>query len=84
LLLFTQQLPRRFGSGLHVQNPLQRRQRVGVITNGTLHRRHYVVSMIGTDERQDTLRLMLAITLLLEKSFKEATGNLSDFTKSLS
>ena len=83
LLLPADRLPGRFGHSLHGENPFQRRERVGVIPHRPLHGGQDVSAVIGLQQQQHALGLMFAATLLLQHSFQEADGHLTQFGVSL-
>ena len=76
-------LPGGLGSGLHRQNPLQRRPRIGVVADRTLHCRQDVVMVIRLQQQQHASRLVLATPLLVQQSLQEAAGDVAQLGESL-
>lgn len=54
-----------------------------MIANCTFQRRDHVGAVVGADQSQHAGGLMFAITLLLQQSFQESAGHLSQFAEPL-
>lgn len=83
LLVLAERLPGRFGRGLHGQNSFQRRQRIGMVADRTFHGRQDIIAVIGSQQGQDSPRLVLAVPLFLQQSLQEAAGRFAEFSEPL-
>ena len=69
-----QRIQRRLGLASRLENPLHRRRREGAESHGPLESREHVWTLVGGREREDSLRLALAIAGAGQQAFQEATA----------
>ena len=69
-----QRIQRCLGLASRLENPLHRRQREGTESDGPLQSRENVLTRVGGRERENPLRLALAIAGAGQQALQEATA----------
>ena len=83
MLLVGQRLQSGLRLGLHVQDPLHRRIRVGPIRHGPLQGGQQIVPVILGPEGQDLPALRLALPVRRQQAVPEADADLTEFGEAL-